>query len=63
MVHLKTFLFLLSAARRPFRIAFRTDGDEVSNLVGAAATADIDEQFIAPAGIIGFSLDYFQLSC
>ena len=44
----------------PFTITFVTDGDEVSATMG---TADTDEINSAPGGIVGFKLDYQQLSC
>jgi hypothetical protein len=46
-------------AVRPFQIQFRTDATEVTN----AMTAATNEQAIAPGGIIGFSLNYFQQGC
>lgn len=44
---------------RPFRIAFKTDANEV---VGIAATGT-NEQTGAPGGIIGFQLSFNQISC
>ena len=48
------------AGRRPFRLAFKTDGDEQTYSNMAAIK---DETASAPGGIIGFSLDYWQVPC
>ena len=39
---------------------FVTDGDKVSTAAGAQNTDEISG---APGGIVGFKLDYQQLSC
>ena len=44
----------------PFTITFVTDGDEVSATAGDHMTDEING---APGGIVGFKLDFQQLSC
>jgi len=52
----------ICTARRPFRITFRTDADEITSI--AAGSADpLDEQAVFPGGIVGFSLAYTQTAC
>jgi len=48
--------------QRPFRVVFNTDSNEVQNIAGAMM-ADANEESGLPAGIVGFSLDYFQVPC
>ena len=50
----------ISAGRRPFRIIFKTDADEVTY---KNAMSNLDEQAAAPGGIIGFQLMYWQEPC
>ena len=52
--------FLFLAGRKPFRITFKTDADEVT---ATSMPGTLDEQALIPAGIIGFSLDYWQQPC
>ena len=47
---------------RPFRMSFKTDIDEV-NTDATANMANVNEQSVAPAGIIGFSLNWNQIVC
>ena len=63
------FIFFpsLSATRTPFKIFFRTDGNELEfdSLAAPAAqsmmnTAITNEEIAFPGGIIGFSLDFTQ---
>jgi hypothetical protein len=49
------------ASQKPYRIVFNTDGNEVQNAAGDMS--QLSEEALAPAGIIGFSLDYWQLPC
>ena len=53
-------LINFSAGRRPFRIIFKTDADEVTYKL---AMTNLDEQSAAPGGIIGFQLMYWQEPC
>ena len=53
--------YIFLAGRRPFRITFSTDGLEI--IADAGANAITDEETKAPAGIIGFSLNFNQISC
>ena len=62
-----SFFFSLSATRTPFKIFFRTDGnelefDDLSAVAAQAAkqTAITNEEIAFPGGIIGFSLDFTQ---
>ena len=50
----------MSSLQVPFTVTFVTDGDEVAATAGDANT---DELNAAPGGIVGFKLDYQQLSC
>jgi len=45
---------------RPFRVTFRTDADEVTMIGWNGAK---DEQAMAPGGIVGFSLIFWQIMC
>ena len=54
--------YFFSAQTRPFRMTFKTDADEVNTNAGATQ-ADVNEQSVAPAGIIGFSLNFNQIAC
>ena len=61
------FLFSFSATRTPFKVFFRTDGNELEFDSQAAAaaqtvkqTAITNEEIAFPGGIIGFSLDFTQ---
>ncbi len=49
------------ASQKPYRIIFNTDANEVQTADGNMA--QLSEEGLAPAGIIGFSLDYWQLPC
>jgi hypothetical protein len=61
---MKLTLVLFTAAMRPFKIIFRTDGDEITTIVsGSAGSSNTDEQVGIPGGIIGFSLTYNQVAC
>jgi len=60
--------YFFPAANRPFRVIFKTDANEVTIAAGAAAMANNNEQAAgaaapAIAGIVGFSLNYQQVSC
>jgi hypothetical protein len=50
---------------RPFKIIFRTDGDEITTILTGTTTgsSNTDEQVGFPGGIIGFSLTYNQVAC
>ncbi|XP_059079183.1 uncharacterized protein LOC131877512 isoform X2 [Tigriopus californicus] len=49
---------------KPFQIVVQTDLDEVTSDVAANADgADTNEMSLGPGGIIGFSLNYQQISC
>jgi hypothetical protein len=54
--------YIILAGKRPFRITFKTDQNEVIPTGGAATTIN-DEATGFPQGIIGFSLDYRQVRC
>jgi hypothetical protein len=60
---LNTVIDAFSAGQRPFKVTFTTDGNELQGISIAATMAQISEESVAPAGIMGFSLDYFQLGC
>jgi hypothetical protein len=47
-------------AVRPFQLQFVTDGTEATT---AAQDATTNEQFLAPGGIVGFSLNWVQGGC
>ena len=47
----------------PFRIEFKTDADEVTGVAANMAKADFNEQAMTPGGILGFSINYAQVSC
>ena len=53
------FNFHVSARQVPFRVIFKTDGDEATG----AAAAITNELTGFPQGTIGFSLKYTQGSC
>ena len=53
------YLFFLLAVERPFRITFKTDANEVT----AGSTPNSNEQSETPGGIVGFLLNYSQVSC
>ena len=63
------FFETISFAARsvPFTVLFesgqneRLESGDPADLV--AVTADLNEQFKAPGGIIGFSLDFRQIDC
>ena len=62
-----SFFLSLSATRTPFKIFFRTDGNELEfdSLAAPATqatmnTAITNEEIAFPGGIIGFSLDFTQ---
>ena len=44
-------------------MTFVTNENEAANAAGIDAQADSVEQSELPGGIIGFSLDYTQISC
>lgn len=48
---------------RPFKIIFNTDANEVTMSPVAIVNSDTHEEVGAPAGIVGFSLDFVQNSC
>ena len=58
---------------RPFKVVFKTDANEVAGATTAGnptavpaiapANADVNEAGAFPGGIIGFSLNYFQVGC
>ena len=51
---------IVLAGRLPFRMLFKTDDNEVT----AAGTGAIaDETSGVPAGIVGFSLDFWMVPC
>ena len=50
---------LITAQQTPFVVGVNFDGDEVLG----ANTADTAEHKLAPGGIIGFKLTYFQRAC
>ena len=54
-------LSIIVARQVPFRITFKTDGDEAN--VGAATATNTNELGGIPSGAIGFSLKYVQNSC
>ena len=56
-----TQLFFIIAIRRPFMITFHTNDNEV--VASTSPTGVNSEETMTPQGIIGFSLDYKQISC
>ena len=59
------FYFLLpstEAQTRPFVVHVKTDADEVTSDVDALTNESLGSIFDA-GGILGFSLDYQQISC
>ena len=51
---------------RPFKVVFKTDANELAGPTTAtapAANANVNEAGAFPGGIIGFSLNYFQVGC
>ena len=50
----------VSGGRHPFRVTFKTDGSEVT---ANGMTGEADETSLSPGGIIGFSLNYWELPC
>ena len=56
------YIFCSTAGSRPFKIIFNTDNNEVQN-TNAIVTSAFSEEVGAPAGIIGFSLDFVQNTC
>ena len=55
------FYSLSIAIRRPFMITFHTNDNEV--VASTSPTGVNSEETTTPQGIIGFSLDYKQISC
>ncbi len=55
----KRWLLYFTARQTPFRMAFKTDADEVNGAL-AAATSELSTP---PLGTIGFSLKYVQQAC
>ena len=49
------------AVSRPFRIDFKTDATEVTT--ATTPTGINNEEKLSPGGIVGFLLNYSQLSC
>ena len=63
MSYILTFL-LPAAHQTPFRVTFKTDQDEVVTTTAADANkADVSELAFTPGGIVGFWLNYRQVSC
>ena len=62
-----------TAQVQPFRLTFRTDGNEVVTATGqntddadevvTAMGQNTEERDNAPCGTVGFKLDYTQISC
>jgi hypothetical protein len=54
-----------TAAQRPFKVTFKTNGNEVAADTNIAEKSESFAGAAAPAiaGIVGFSLDYWQLHC
>ncbi|TRY61845.1 hypothetical protein TCAL_01495, partial [Tigriopus californicus] len=50
-----------SASQKPFRISFKTDADEKT--LAATNDAELNEQSVAPGGIIGFNLNWALQDC
>ena len=48
------------AFMRPFKIIFKTDDNEQTT---AGGTEDVNEESVAPGGIVGFQLTFNQVSC
>ena len=51
---------------RPFKVVFKTNANELTGATIAmppTTTPDLNEAGIFPGGIIGFSLNYFQVGC
>jgi len=57
------YMSYFSAFTRPFKVIFKTDANEITTMGGAASTAINNEQAVAPGGIIGFQLNFLQISC
>ena len=53
---------MFSGQTVPFRIQFKTDGDEVARS-NDDRKAKRNEQNGAPGGIVGFMLSYVQIPC
>ncbi|XP_059089013.1 uncharacterized protein LOC131885091 isoform X2 [Tigriopus californicus] len=51
----------ICSGRKPFRVVFKTDSDEV--LGDGSDDAEMSEQAMAPAGIVGFYLNYALQDC
>ena len=52
------------AVTRPFRIQFKTDEDELPlTAIGGGGDATDSENIAAPGGIIGFNINFRQISC
>jgi hypothetical protein len=56
-------MFLFLAFTRPFKIIFKTDANELTGIAGIAISAANNEQSASPGGIIGFQLNFLQISC
>ena len=56
----RRFIKLFLGGKRPFRLTFKTDADEITE---AASSGQSDETSLSPGGIIGFSLNFFQVPC
>ena len=63
LIRMNTYVFLkfYLAGRRPFRIEFHTNENEV--IATSSQDATTSEDTTNPLGIIGFSLKYKQASC
>ena len=57
----------ISAAYRPFKVIFKTDANEITTGIGItmamANEANGGDANPSIGGIVGFSLNYFQLGC
>jgi hypothetical protein len=50
---------------RPFKVVFKTDSNEMTGTVIQTSKNELFSGAAAPmiGGIVGFSLNYFQISC
>ncbi|XP_059088177.1 uncharacterized protein LOC131884423 [Tigriopus californicus] len=51
----------ICSSQKPFRISFKTDADEKT--LAATNDAELNEQSVAPGGIIGFNLNWALQDC
>jgi hypothetical protein len=59
------FCLIITAAQRPFKVTFKTDSNKMVTNANIVWTSETFAGATAPAiaGIVGFSLGYWQLNC